>query len=495
MIAGLYIRVSTDEQAEEGYSISAQRERLTAYCISQGWEIHDFYIDDGASAKDLDRKELKRLLSDARDQQFDTVLVYRLDRLTRSVLDLFTLLQEFEKLNIKFKSATEVYDTTTAMGRLFITLVAALAQWERENLAERVRLGMEQMVTEGKRPGGPVPFGYDKDGKLIEEEARTIRLLRQLYMDGDGFKTIAQKLNNMGKLRRGYRWGTFSTWYVLDNPYYAGKIRWGSKKSNGKYASRKKEEIVDCIISDGDQEKVFTWEEYLEHTERMKFKSFHGHSKKREYWFNGILYCGKCGSRMSGRYHQNKRADGSVLQIHSYICVNRQEGKGCTMPMFRRELVEQLVMEWIEKIPLNTNKLESEIADLTADISKEKTELAKLQREIEQIRERRKKWQRMYADDLINEDDLRSHNKDEAENEKIVTGQIQALQNQLQEIPPPPTIPMNWKAIWEIADDQDRKELVLKSFDKIVVNTPLEKAHGKKGQFIPAEIVDVVYKQ
>ncbi|MGF9826753.1 recombinase family protein, partial [Brevibacillus agri] len=132
MRTAVYMRVSTEDQAREGFSIPAQREKLLAYVHSQGWEVAAIYADEGISAKDTNRPALKRLLRDIREGNIDVVLVYRLDRLTRSVLDLYRLLQEFEKYDVRFKSCTEVYDTTTAIGRLFITLVAALAQWERE---------------------------------------------------------------------------------------------------------------------------------------------------------------------------------------------------------------------------------------------------------------------------------------------------------------------------------------------------------------------------
>ena len=179
MRVAIYVRVSTLEQAKEGYSIKAQLKRLKAYAVSQNWKVAETYIDDGESAKDIDRTDLKRMLEDMKNDKFDIVLVYKLDRLTRSVLDLYKLLETFEKHNIKFKSATEVYDTTNAMGRLFITLVAALAQWERENLAERVKMGMEQKAREGKWVINVAPFGYDLVGKdylkINEDEATVVK--------------------------------------------------------------------------------------------------------------------------------------------------------------------------------------------------------------------------------------------------------------------------------------------------------------------------------
>lgn len=493
MKAAIYIRVSTDEQALEGFSIEAQKRRLLAYADSQDWEVAEVYIDDGWSAKDLKRPEMKRMIRDIQEHIFDVVLVYKLDRMTRSASDCDHLLKIMESYNVKFQSCTESFETRTATGRLFIRLVADIAQWERENTAERVRFGMEQMVMEGRRPGGPINFGYDKNERLIEEEAMQLRLLRKFYMEGDGIKAVAVRLNDMGLRRRGKKWSAFSVWYILDNPYYAGKRRYGTKKSNGKYASRKKEGVVDLIVTEGTQERLWTIEEYEEHKAEMKRRSFDGYSQVREYWFSGVLICSKCGCKMSGRYHQNKRKDGSYNKITSYICAGRQVGSGCDMPMFRQELVEKLFLEWIEdKISID----EGTMREIKVT-KKEKVTLSlrdDLNKELGRIKERRKKWQRMFADDLITQDELREHNKDEQENEKLVLIELEKLPEEETKLSEDMNeVLFGIPEVWPLMSDGDKKELILEIFKEIKLYTPVGKARGRKGQFIPASIEQVIY--
>lgn len=520
-VAG-YIRVSTDEQVKEGYSLEAQRDSLISFCKSQRWELVETYVEEGKSAKDLNRPEVKRLLSDAWDGRYDVLLVYRLDRLTRSVKDLYELLQTFEKCGLSFKSVTEVYDTTTAMGKLFITIVAALAQWERENLSERVRFGMEGLVREGKWHGGPVPFGYKWDGEtmqIVPEECMILRELRRIYMSGEGFGSTSRTLNDRGLKRwtskiRGRRkkviesrkrreikvnglklirparrrqsWSSYTVWYVLDNPFYAGKVRYGSKKKNGKYANRKKENQVEVIWSDTGFPTIFSWEEYVEHTDRMKRKEFFGHAKKREYRFTGVLRCARCGATLIGRPYTNKRKDGTKLVPHyNYICSNRSMRSGCELPLLRQEIVEKLIMDQIEKIRVDHQEM-SNFEDNNKSLDVE-NELDRLQKEIRSINERRKKWQYMFAEDLMSAEDLRERKKEEDDRERDAKGRIDeikasaagtdhAILQRALELP----------ELWSSMNDADRRELMQILFKRIVIECEAKTGKGAgKGRSLP----------
>jgi site-specific DNA recombinase len=492
-----YIRVSTDEQVKEGYSLDAQREKLINFCKSQDWSIVEMYVEEGKSAKDMNRPELNRMLSDAQNGRFDVLLVYRLDRLTRSVKDLYEMLQMFENHGVKFKSATEIYDTTTAMGKLFITIVAALAQWERENLSERVRFGMEELVREGKWHGGPVPFGYSWDGEtmhVIEEEANILRELRRIYMSGEGLGSTAKKLNARGLTKRGSKWSAQSVWYVLDNPFYAGRIRYGEKKKNGKYASRKKEERVNVIWSDTGFPTIYSWEEYQEHTARMKRKEFYGHSKKREYRFTGVLRCARCGATLIGRPYRNKKRDGTWTEPHyNYICSNRALSAGCDLPLLRQEIAEKMIMEHLKKIKLDYNAITSLQSDPTDNIE---FEIERLKRELKVVRERRKKWQYMLADDLMSKEDFRERRKEEDDREREINERIEELKAK--------RIGINHAVlqkafelpdIWVHMNDIERRELMQIVFNRIVVDCEVKSGKGiaGRGRALPFVIREVEF--
>jgi len=489
MKTAIYVRVSTDEQAEEGYSIEAQKRKLLAYIESQDWTLFDIFIDDGYSAKDLERPEMKRLLNCITDNMVDVVLVYRLDRLTRSASDCDKLLKMFEEHNVKFQSSTESFETRTAAGRLFIRLIADLAQWERETIAERVRFGMEQKVREGKRPGAKFPYGYDKKGDQIKEEIYIIKRLRSMYMfEYLSYKKIAEQLFIEGIDRRGYAWTADTVQLTLENPFYAGIIRFGSKLPNGKYTQRNVDERVECVYGESQYEAVWTMEEYKEHTDRMKSRSTNGYSRKQDYWFTGLLRCGRCGAAMFGRLTTKRSLkDGTTIRSAYYWCNNRKKNNSCDMPMFRQKHVEHLIMKYIDKIVLDSELMETESQQVEDKVKITMKEIARLKRKLEEYDKRKKKWQYMFVEDLITSTELRERLKEEDDNIDSLKRELALLQDDTSSVDDIPRL-TKFKDAWDLAGDYEKQELLRTIFKRITLKTDCRSVKGVKNKFFEADV-------
>ena len=199
--AALYVRVSTLEQAQEGYSIGEKRERLIAYCKAHDWMIADIYVDGGYSGSNLKRPGIQKLMSET--DKFDVVLVYKLDRLSRSQRDTLYLIEEiFLPNSVNFVSMQESFDTSSPFGKAMIGLLAVFAQLEREQIKERTRMGRIARAKTGLfHGGGNIPLGYNyQDGKLIINpyEAEQVRKIFDWYIEGMSFDKIAIKLNEEG---------------------------------------------------------------------------------------------------------------------------------------------------------------------------------------------------------------------------------------------------------------------------------------------------------
>lgn len=197
-VAALYIRVSTEAQRDEGYSIEAQTEMLTAYCISREIKDYAFYIDGGFSGANINRPELQRMITDIENGLISCVVVYKLDRLSRSQKDTLHLIEDIlNPHKTSFVSLRENMDTSTPIGRAMLGIMSAFAQLERETIKERTDLGMKERVKSGLWPGGGrVPFGYDYDkekGILVpNKDAETVQKIYSLYLQGFSTLKIAQ---------------------------------------------------------------------------------------------------------------------------------------------------------------------------------------------------------------------------------------------------------------------------------------------------------------
>jgi len=225
----IYTRVSTEDQARDGYSLEAQEERLTAYCESQGWEVAAIYTDDGHSGRDARRPAYQKMMEER--GRWDTILVMKMDRIHRNSKNFMIMMEDLEKWGKKFMSMNESLDTSTAVGRFVVDIIQRIAQLESEQIGERTYMGMAQKAESGQGLlGFYPPFGYKfKEGSLVkvEEEIVVIKEIFQRYLRGERMWDIANLLNGTGFItRRGNTWSIWSISRVLHNPIYAGYVRW-----------------------------------------------------------------------------------------------------------------------------------------------------------------------------------------------------------------------------------------------------------------------------
>ncbi|AFQ18708.1 recombinase family protein [Bacillus thuringiensis] len=384
MTVGIYIRVSTEEQARDGFSISAQREKLKAYCVAQDWDNFKFYVDEGVSAKDTNRPQLSILLNHIQQGLITTVLVYRLDRLTRSVMDLYKLLDAFDKYNCAFKSATEVYDTSTAMGRMFITIVAALAQWERENLGERVRMGQLEKARQGEY-SAKAPFGFDKNkhNKLVinEIESKVVLDMVRKIEEGYSIRQLAIHLDSYVKPIRGYKWHIRTILDILSNNALYGAIKWSNE------------------IIEGAHEGILTKERFIQ---LQKILSSRQNIKKRQthsiFIYQMKLICPNCGNRLSSersRYYRKK--DEQHVECNQYRCQSCALNKLTTKPFATSERkIESALMNYISNLQF----------EQVPKINNENNELEILKKQIKKVEKQREKYQKAWSNDLMTDDEF-----------------------------------------------------------------------------------------
>jgi site-specific DNA recombinase len=216
-----YVRVSTDKQAGQGVSLEAQAGKIRAMAVVHGAELIDIIVDGGESAKSLQRPGMERLLTLVDGKKVQAVIVAKLDRLTRSVKDLCTLLERFERRSVALISVAESLDTGSAAGRLVLNIMTAVSQWEREAIGERTRDALSHKRNRGERVGN-IPFGsrLADDGQHLEPdpvEQTALAEIRRLRSDGAAMRKIAATLNQRAYLtRRGTPWRLESVARVLN---------------------------------------------------------------------------------------------------------------------------------------------------------------------------------------------------------------------------------------------------------------------------------------
>ena len=345
MRVALYPRVSGHEQ-EDNYSIPEQIDRMKKYCEAKGWTVYKIYTDSGFSGSNMDRPGLQAMIKDAESKKFDMVLVYKLDRLSRSQKDTLFLIEDvFEKNNVDFASMTENFDTSTPHGKFIIGILSVFSQLEREKIRERTMMGKQARAEEGKWHGSKwVPIGYDYiNDELVqnEYEVMQIREIADLFLKLTPVRTIANMMTEKGYKHKHGEWDAKTIRRVLANKTNLGMI-----KHNEKFYQ-------------GTHNPIFDQKTYDEIMDIMKERKDKYGTTYKPYssLLGGFVYCKHCG----GKYARQGNGKGTYY----YSCYSRNKSQkkmikdpNCKNKNYRMLDLDFVVIEAITQLSIDPEYIE-----------------------------------------------------------------------------------------------------------------------------------------
>lgn len=453
--AALYIRVSTLEQAQEGYSVGEQRERLIAYCKAQDWLIADIYVDGGYTGSNLNRPGIQKLMSET--EKFDVVLVYKLDRLSRSQRDTLYLIEEIFRPNkVDFVSMQESFDTSSPFGKAMIGLLAVFAQLEREQIKERTWMGRVARAKTGlHHGGGNIPIGYDyEDGKLIVNpyEAEQVRKIYEWYLSGASLKAITDKLQDAGYTNK---YSSYNSWSsvrnILENETYIGRLHFGD------------------VVVDHAHEAIITEEQFnaAQILRGKRREQFGSHAFQSKHVLTGLLFCGHCG----GRYYLRNTGKYSYYACYSRTkqMKNMIKDPNCQNKIWRAQDLEPIIEEKILAL-LRNPKIAEELAAGKPKAAAPVSKNTDVERRIREIDRQIGKLMELYQQDDIPPELL---------GEKInrLYGEKTALENSIAPVEETNAMPLDLVAelitnaaeIWDFADENQKRRILQSLISRIVL--------------------------
>ncbi len=343
----IYTRVSTDNQAEKEFSsCEAQEQKIKSFVASQNnWEVFKVYSDAGYSGATLNRPAIQQLLSDMKEGKIDVVLVYKIDRLTRSPKDFYQLIEFFEQSKIDFISITERFDTSTPAGRLLRNIMLTFSQFERELTSERTKDKMLERAKKGMANGGLTPYGYMRQNKKLIphfREAGEIKSIFEKYLETKSLSAVYNFLKEKGiKNHSEKNFSKTNIAHILRNVVYLGKIKHNNEIYQG---------IHEPIIS----EEIFALAQKIHKEKEKNFRVY------KNFLFGGLVNCEECGSKMTSCF-TNKKAGEKLKKYYYYRCTStlRQDWQACSVKQVSAERLENFALENLERISVDKNYLEN----------------------------------------------------------------------------------------------------------------------------------------
>ncbi len=475
-VAGLYIRVSTEDQAREGFSLPEQEKRLRAMCEYKGYEIYKLYKDAGISAKTGNyRPAFEELLQDIREKKCNTIVVLKLDRLTRSVFDLEGIMRFLEENNAYLDCANEEINTTNSSGKLVARMLTSVSQNEIERTSERTKFGLVGAIKEGHIPGKN-PLGYKRDGKKLVIDPLTkdiVKRIYDLYFEGKSYSNIATIFNQEEVLGK-TNWRDTGILRIISNEIYKGDFVSGKAFNKPVYY----ENVVEPIVS----------RELWENCQVQKKKNQKSYMRTQTYIFLQKLKCPKCGRILAGGASHKLKSDKWYFYYRCEDCKNN----------IKEEVIENSVKTLLADILEYDNVVnEFFLPVLKSKLNDPKVELEK---ELKSLNNKKERIRKAYIDSVFTEEEYKQESKTidsqiEFVNSKLLeNSQAEQLNFTTEDILlkrdmdfiNKVKLPISYYAFnenWDLLDRETKADIVMRYIDDIELEIKHKKYHVKQINF------------
>ena len=456
-VAGIYIRVSTEDQAREGFSLGEQKEKLLQLCKFKEYEVFKVYEDAGISAKDMaHRPAFQEMLADMKKGKINYIVAYKLDRVTRSVRDLEELIAVLEKHNTYLVCDRDDVNTSTANGRYFVRMLTVLSQLEIEIVSERTKLGLNGAIKSGHLPG-TIPLGYKKDGNkktIIDETTKDIVIrIFNMYLEGKSYQQIANILKEE-KVLAPKQWRDSTIQKIIENRVYMGDYE--QYKRIGKLQSIEPiiyMNVVEPIISRA------VWEE----AQSQKEKNQRAYARDRVYLFFQKLKCPKCNNIMNC-----KGSGGTKKKYMYYNCEH------CKI-YYREDKIEECLEDFILDLVEYDMAVKKYFFPILAD--KKETNTEKLDKEIDILQKQKERIKKAYLSGIVEMEDF-------SEDYKIIEEKLSILEKKKYETLNLNSITFTPQQLMADRDIEREKLIKNKNLNEIIKAEWNKKSKEEKQEFI-----------
>ena len=398
MRCGIYVRVSTDEQRDNGYSIDSQLRMIKEYCEKNNYDIVDVYNDAGHSGKDLMRPEMQRLLKDIKSHKIEKIVAIKVDRLTRNNYDGFWLLNYCEEHDVKIELILEPYDVSTANGEMIFGMNLVFGQRERKEIGARTKRAMEEMALEKVHPS-KAPYGYtrnDETGHLEVEpiEAQVVKRIFELYKNSSSIRSIANTLNEEKSYLKQGKWNSDKVYKILTNSIYIGTFAYG----------RTKRKAQDILYVDNYCEQIID-ENSWNITRKILEKNKHPNYGEHIHLFTGIVRCPDCGKVMSSTNSFKNSGTPKQKNYYHVTCKNSDcKSKGLH---YNCDKIEEKLARVLNELTRYMYDMDSEIIVCNSTKTKDIKDIDKA---IEKLKTQEKKLVDLYLSSTLNVETINHKN-------------------------------------------------------------------------------------